>query len=226
MKAVFFGSIGSVVETSELQRKSFNDAFAEAGLNWYWDQKSYRQMLTTSGGQKRISDFAAMRNETVDASALHARKSVFFQAALEHDELPLRPGVAATVALAKDASFSLGFVTSTERETVEIIAQSVTKATSTPFDVVTWRSDERPGKPEPAVYNKALAQLRLTADDVIAIEDNRDGVLSSKAAGLFTIGFPGENTSQEDMSDVDQLVIDGLADSLAKLIEAESAVTP
>ena len=73
MKAVFFGSIGSVVETSELQRKSFNDAFAEAGLNWYWDQNSYRQMLTTSGGQKRISDFAAMRNETVDASALHAR---------------------------------------------------------------------------------------------------------------------------------------------------------
>ncbi len=32
MNAVFFGSIGSVVETSEPQRKSFNDAFAEAGL--------------------------------------------------------------------------------------------------------------------------------------------------------------------------------------------------
>lgn len=222
MKAIFFGSIGSVVETSELQRKSFNDAFAGAGLNWYWDQASYRQMLATSGGQKRIADFAAMRGETVDAAALHARKSALFQAALEQGDLSLRPGVAATIALTKDAGLSLGFVTSTERATVEIIARSVTKATSAAFDVLTWRSDERPGKPGPAVYDEALAQLKLQPSDVIAIEDNPDGVRAAKSVGLFTVGFPGENTLPGDVSDADQVVVDGLADRLAKLIEAKS----
>ena len=33
LKAIMFGSIGTIVETSELQRKSFNKAFSEAGKN-------------------------------------------------------------------------------------------------------------------------------------------------------------------------------------------------
>ena len=41
MKALFFGSIGTIVETSEIQRQSFNLAFKEAGLNWYWNIATY-----------------------------------------------------------------------------------------------------------------------------------------------------------------------------------------
>ncbi|MDC1185136.1 haloacid dehalogenase, partial [Alphaproteobacteria bacterium] len=31
MKAVLFGSIGTLIETSDIQRESFNQAFKEAG---------------------------------------------------------------------------------------------------------------------------------------------------------------------------------------------------
>jgi len=37
MKSIFFGSIGSLVECSEIQRKAFNLAFKEYGLDWYWN---------------------------------------------------------------------------------------------------------------------------------------------------------------------------------------------
>ena len=37
MKAILFGSIGTLIETSDLQREAFNQAFKEAGLDWYWD---------------------------------------------------------------------------------------------------------------------------------------------------------------------------------------------
>jgi len=40
-KAILFGSIGTLIETSDLQRESFNEAFKEAGLDWYWDQEDY-----------------------------------------------------------------------------------------------------------------------------------------------------------------------------------------
>ena len=36
MTAALFGSIGTVVDTSEIQRESFNRAFAEHGLSWSW----------------------------------------------------------------------------------------------------------------------------------------------------------------------------------------------
>ena len=45
-KSLLFGSIGTIIETSELQRESFNEAFKEAGLDWYWDQEDYRLLLS------------------------------------------------------------------------------------------------------------------------------------------------------------------------------------
>ena len=36
-KALLFGSIGTLIESSNIQRNSFNEAFKEAGLDWYWD---------------------------------------------------------------------------------------------------------------------------------------------------------------------------------------------
>ena len=58
MKAVLFGSIGTLIETSDIQRKSFNLAFKKEGLNWYWGRKTYSRLLKKSGGIKRIEDFA------------------------------------------------------------------------------------------------------------------------------------------------------------------------
>lgn len=34
-KAILFGSIGTLIETSDLQRESFNEAFKEAGLDCF-----------------------------------------------------------------------------------------------------------------------------------------------------------------------------------------------
>ena len=37
-KAILFGSIGTLAETSDLQRNAFNEAFKISGLNWFWDE--------------------------------------------------------------------------------------------------------------------------------------------------------------------------------------------
>ena len=53
MKALLFGSIGTIVETSEIQRQSFNKAFKDAGLNWYWNIATYCDLLKDPGGKKK-----------------------------------------------------------------------------------------------------------------------------------------------------------------------------
>ena len=75
MKAILFGSIGTLIETSDLQREAFNQAFKEAGLDWYWDQEDYTKLLKKSGGTKRIEDFAEKNNTTVDAKKIRERKT-------------------------------------------------------------------------------------------------------------------------------------------------------
>ena len=89
MTAILFGSIGTIVDTSELQRTSFNQAFAEQGLDWSWSQEEYTDMLSTSGGANRISAFAESRDEEVDAAAILASKSTIFQTEMDAQISPL-----------------------------------------------------------------------------------------------------------------------------------------
>ena len=92
-KAILFGSIGTLIETSDLQRESFNEAFKEAGLDWYWDQEDYRLLLKQSGGTKRIEDFAEKNNTTVQAQQIRERKTHIFNQKLLTEQLMPREGV-------------------------------------------------------------------------------------------------------------------------------------
>ena len=55
LKAVLFGSIGTLAETSDIQRNSFNEAFKISGLDWVWDENEYRSLLSKSGGTSRVT---------------------------------------------------------------------------------------------------------------------------------------------------------------------------
>ena len=57
-KSIIFGSIGTIVETSNIQRESFNKAFKKLGLDWYWSISEYKKLLEKSGGEKRLSKYA------------------------------------------------------------------------------------------------------------------------------------------------------------------------
>ena len=209
MKAILFGSIGTIAETSDMQRRAFNRAFEEAGLDWIWTEAEYAQMLKQSGGKDRIARFAEERGESVDAEALHARKSELFQDALK-EGVSLRPGVGEVMALARDEGHKIGFVTTTSEANVDQIL-AATGLSRDDFAVITVAGDVEASKPDPAIYEKALAMLGLSADEAIAVEDNPDGFQAARAAGLQTIAFPGHFHSDSDfpgaMMEVDHLVL-------------------
>ena len=120
-KSVFFGSIGTIIETSDLQRESFNEAFKEAGLNWYWDQDDYRLLLKQSGGTKRIEDFAEKNNTTVEAQKIREKKTEIFNQKLLTEKLIPREGVIDVIEYAKNNQLKLGFVTSTTEDNINSI---------------------------------------------------------------------------------------------------------
>ena len=95
MPAILFGSIGTLAETSELQRQAFNLAFKAHGLDWEWQREPYRKLLVHSGGEQRIIAWTKEQNikVTVDAHAVHASKSVIYQKLLSESGLQPRAGV-------------------------------------------------------------------------------------------------------------------------------------
>lgn len=201
MSAILFGSISTLVDTSELQRRSFNDAFAQHDLDWNWSREDYRSMMGTNGGAQRIADFASSRGQDVDASAVHATKSERFRALLAETSVEPRPGVVETIAAAKDNGMRLGFVTTTSAENVAAVLTALeSHIAANTFDVVVDGSDVEQGKPDPASYTFALKQLGEQAGECVAIEDNEGGVRAAAAADVTCVAFPNENTAGGDFA--------------------------
>ena len=119
VKAILFGSIGTLVETSDFQRRAFNQAFTQAGLDWNWDTETYVRLLNKSGGQQRIQSYANTRSINVDAYQLHQRKTKIFDTFMASEHLPLRPGVADIIDYAKTHDTGLAFVTATSQANID-----------------------------------------------------------------------------------------------------------
>lgn len=200
MPALLFGSISTVADTSELQRASFNEAFAAHDLGWEWDRDAYVEMLRSNGGADRIAGYAADRGQDVDAAAVHATKSEIFQRKLAESPVAWRPGALESFQEAKRAGAKVALVTTTSPANVAAVIGSLPDISLGDFDLVVDSSDVDKTKPDPAAYLYALDSLGEQASDAVAVEDNVGGVQAAVAAGVSCVAFPNANTATHDFS--------------------------
>jgi HAD superfamily hydrolase (TIGR01509 family) len=215
MPSILFGSIGTIADTSELQRHAFNQAFKEHGLDWVWNREQYLTMLEKSGGQNRIADYAGSIGQRVDAEAIHRSKSKLFQKSLTESHISPRPGIVKTIQDAKKKGLKIALVTTTSQENISRLIEALhPHIQTTDFDLIVDASNVERSKPDKAAYAFALEKLGEKLDDCIAIEDNLNGVEAAISAGLDCVAFPGENTAHHDFKKaqhrVDQLNFDEL----------------
>ena len=198
-KAILFGSIGTLVETSELQRTAFNQAFSEAGLDWTWNPDEYKIMLKKSGGRNRINEYATDRGIKVNAHELHLKKTEIFDNMMKEEGISLRPGVANLIGYAIDNNVHLAFVTSTSDANVDAIFMALNGQLSrNDFNFI--GNDKMVSKPKPdsEIYLKALSNLKLNAKDCLAIEDTEVSMRSAINANIKCIAFPGAMALDND----------------------------
>jgi len=192
-KALLFGSIGTLIESSDIQRTSFNEAFKEAGLDWYWDEQDYRNLLKKSGGTKRVEDFAEKNNVNVNASQIRNRKTEIFSSYIIKNKQKLRKSVYEIINFSKKNNIKLSLSTSTTINNVEAIFESLSdQITKEDFDFIGNKSLVKYEKPNPEIYKVTLEHLNIEASDCIAIEDTEESSQSAINAGIKCIGFPGD----------------------------------
>lgn len=219
MSAILFGSIGTIADTSELQREAFNQAFAEHGLDWHWERDEYIALLEKSGGRQRIEDYARSVGQSVDAEAIHDAKSKIFQQMLQEQSIEPRPGVTEVVQQAKQIGIKLALVTTTSEQNVSSLLKAVENSfTADDFDLIVNRSDVKASKPSEEAYLLTLDRLGQQPDDCIAIEDNLGGVESAKSAALTCVAFPNSNTAHHAFESADACVSALAFDQLQSLI--------
>ncbi len=223
LKALLFDVDGTLADTeADGHRIAFNKAFEEADLGWNWTVEIYGQLLAVTGGKERIKfyindfldDFSPEQDLTDFAANLHKRKTHFYLEMLQQGEIPLRAGVERLLREARDAGLRMGIATTTTPANVTYLLTSTLGKESIDWFEVIAAGDIVPAKkPAPDIFQYAMQEMGITAEETLAFEDSANGFLSSTAAGLKTLvtvngytkgdSFKGASIVLDQMGDVD-----------------------
>lgn len=214
-RALIFDVDGTLAETEEVHRRAFNEAFTDAGLDWFWDQPTYSRLLRVAGGKERIRAFD-QRNATpllsfAEIADLHRTKTAHYAALIAAGGCPLRPGVKAWLAGARERGQRLAIATTTSHGNIDsLLSVALGGDWAGLFEAIVAGDDVPRKKPAPDVYVEVLARLQLGPADCIAIEDSGNGLASASQAGIPVVITRSAYFNDDDLSGA-LLVVDDLA---------------
>jgi HAD superfamily hydrolase (TIGR01509 family) len=197
---------GTLAETEGIHRRAFNAAFTEAGLDWYWDHRTYKKLLRTTGGKERIQAFGRTRYPRVflsdpDVAALHRLKTNHYARLIAQHTCRLRPGVAALIRNALARGQTLAIATTTTSSNIdELLSVALDRNWRGLFAAVVAGDDVARKKPAPDVYLEVLARLGHPAGDCLAIEDSANGLKAASSAGIPVLISRSEYFRDDDFS--------------------------
>jgi HAD superfamily hydrolase (TIGR01509 family) len=214
IKAVFFDQDGVIIDTErDGHRISFNMTFKEFGFTDEWSVDYYHELLQIAGGKERMKHHLQTKGfskpvppEKVDEliKEMHKRKTAIFVELIETGKLPLRPGIHRFMKEAMDAGLKIGVCTTSNEQAARAITGKI--LSDIKFDIVLAGDVVSKKKPDPEIYDLALSQTGLKPDEVIVVEDSKNGVLAAKAAGVHVVVTTNYYTEKEDVSDGDIIV--------------------
>lgn len=208
LKALIFDVDGTLADTErDGHRPAFNQAFAEAGLDWHWDVALYGELLAVTGGKERIKhyidhyrpDYNKPANFDEMVAELHRNKTRHYADLAAKGGIPMRTGVKRLLNDAREAGLRLAIATTTTPQNVTVLLEHSLGAGSADWFEVIAAGDIVPAKkPAPDIYFYALERMDLPASECLAFEDSENGLRASLAAGLRTLVTVNDYTLDHD----------------------------
>lgn len=211
LAALLFDLDGTLVDTEELHRQAFNQAFLEFGLGWDWGPDLYAELLAVSGGPGRLGHYTDRLDLPAGEKtrlrpivpALHRQKTRIYGELLAAAAPRLRPGIARLVEEARRAGCRIGIVASSASANAQSLVASAFGRTGGAIGAVIGADAVARRKPAPDLYELLLASLGVSAASSVAFEDSANGVAAAKAAGLYTVATPTRWTRGQDFTAAD-----------------------
>lgn len=192
LKALLWDVDGTMAETErDGHRVAFNRAFEAEGLPWVWDEAHYGELLRITGGRERIlhdmasrTDAPTLPQERLDLAArLHRQKNAHYAQIVDGGGIALREGVLALMQQCRERGLRMGIATTTSRSNVDaLLRRHIGTDWLRWFDAVVCGEDTSRKKPDPEVYERAVADLGISPLQAVAIEDSPGGVAAAVAA--------------------------------------------
>ena len=204
--ALLFDCDGVILETEELHRLAYNEAFKAAALTIdgrpvEWSVEYYDILQNTVGGGKpkmffhfrnTTGQFPMVGDKAAPATpeeqqalidALQDHKTEIYRTYIEEKAVP-RPGVIELMdeALA-DPSIAVGVCSASTKAAVQkVLAVTLGESRLSQLDVCILGDDVSEKKPSPMIYNEARQRIGIDKERCVVVEDSMVGLRAAKAA--------------------------------------------
>jgi HAD superfamily hydrolase (TIGR01509 family) len=215
LESLLFDVDGTLVDTEELHRQAYNQAFLDFGLGWDWGVHLYMELLVVSGGVDRIARYVDMLGVPAAEKTrlrrliptLHREKTRIYGELLGSNAARLRPGVARLVEDSRRAGLRIGLAATSSSVNVEkLLLTAFGRELRAAVSAVVCADQVSRKKPAPDIYELLLTMVGAPAHACVAFEDSANGLASAKAAGLYTIVTPTRWTIAQKFSGADLLL--------------------
>ena len=192
IRAVIFDMDGVLIDAREWHYEALNQALKLLG----YEISRYEHLSTYDGlpTRKKLQMLTVERGLPAELHAfLNALKQ---QYTMEYVATRCRPVFQHEYALARLQAdgYRLGLASNSIRETVlEMMDRSQLRGY---LDTIVSNEDVARPKPDPEIYRKARADLGVTPEETLVVEDNENGIAAATAAGanVMVVESPGDVT--------------------------------
>lgn len=216
IKAIIYDMDDLMVRSDELHDEATLLTLREAGYNLSEMPADIREQ---SLGRRVIDVLQSMIERfhwPTTAEELNKRRQPIFLN-LVRQKLEAMPGLRESLKLFKDAGYQIALASSGVREYVEIVLDKFEVREY--FDVIVAGDEVKNGKPNPEIYQVAVAKLGLRPEECVVLEDADHGIAAAKAAGCKCIAIKNPFTAPQTHKEAD-LVLDSLNDITLEIVRS------
>ena len=221
LSAVLFDVDGTIAETEDLHRRSFNESFKEFNLDWFWDEAIYKELINVGDGMERIKyyikrawpEMLEYKNLNKYMSSIHKVKNEIFRDLVIESKVKPRTGVIRLINDLKKKKTRIAIVSSMNlADLMTLFTEGLNIDPNSTFDLIAHGDCAKNKRPSPEIYEWILEKLRLPPQACVAIEDSPRGVKAAINAKINVLVTPSFYTKDEEFVDA-KLVVSSLGDS-------------
>lgn len=212
LQGIIFDHDGTLVDSESKHYQLWASLLAEYGIDF--PESEYKEHLAGVPTHFNAEYLAQHYSLPISQEQLLAKREQLTQQTLGQVPCPLMPGARELVQWCAQQRLKMAIATGAKA--LEVQPTLLAYEFGQYFPIVVAHEHVRNAKPAPDAYRQALAQMDLSADSCIAIEDSSTGFQSALAAGLPCLVVQNDYSRGTDFSGA-AVVLDSLHEAQAWL---------